>query len=88
MGSAKYFISINLCSGFWQCRIGNEDNAKTAFFMRYGRYKWIVMHIGLSNAPTTFIHTMNNLFSNILDSGMVVFLDETLVYYHTVNEYY
>ena len=35
-----------------------------------------------------FIHTMNNLFSDILDSGMAVFLDDILVYYHTVKEYF
>ena len=51
MGSAKYFTSIDLCSGYWQCRIADEDILKTALLMRYGLYKWVVMPMGLTNAP-------------------------------------
>ena len=36
--------------------------------------------MGLTNAHTTFTQTMNNFFSNMLDSGIVVFLDNILVY--------
>ena len=38
------------------------------------------MPMGLTNAPATFMQTMNNLFSDMLDSGMAVFLDDILVY--------
>ena len=31
---------------------------------------------------------MNNLFSDMLDSGLVVFLNDILVYLHTVNEHF
>ena len=46
------------------------------------------MPIGLTNAPTTFIHTMNNLFSNMLDFGVMVFLDDILMYSHIVKEHF
>ena len=36
--------------------------------------------MGLINTPAMFMQTMNNLFSNMLDFGMVVFLDDILVY--------
>ena len=77
---AKYFTSINFCSGYWQCHIADKDIPKTTFLMRYSLYKWVVMPMGLTNAPATFMQTMNNLFSNMLDSGMAVFLDDILVY--------
>ena len=38
------------------------------------------MLMGLINAPATFIQTMNNLFSNMLNSGVAVFLDSILMY--------
>ena len=31
--------------------------------------------------PAIFMQTMNNLFSNMLDSNMAVFLDDILVYF-------
>ena len=42
------------------------------------------MPMGLTIAPATFMQTMNNLFFNMLDSGMAVFLDDILVYLHMV----
>ena len=38
------------------------------------------MPMGLTNTPATFMQTMNNPFSNMLDSSMAVFLDDILVY--------
>ena len=88
MGSAKYFTSINLYSGYWQCRITDEDIPKTTFLMRYGLYEWVVMPMGLTNTPATFMQTMNNLFSDMLDSSMAVFLDNILMYSGMVDEHF
>ena len=44
------------------------------------------MPMGLTNTPATLMQTMNNLFSNMLDSGVAVFLDNILVYLHVVTE--
>ena len=87
MGSAKYFTSIDLCSGYWHCCIANEVILKTTFLTRYSLYKWVVMPMGLTNAPATFMQTMKNLFSDMLDSGMAVFLDNILVYSGIVDEH-
>ena len=84
IGSSKYFTSINLRSGYWQCCISYEDNLKTAFFMNCDLYKWVLIPMGLTNAPATFMLTMNYLFSDMLDSCVAVFLDNILVYLHTV----
>ena len=49
--------------------------AKTTFHTRYGLYKWTVLPMGLNNAPATFMWAMNNLFTDLLDHGIIVFLD-------------
>ena len=46
------------------------------------------MPMELTNAPTMFIHTMNYLFFNILDTVLVVFPDDILVNSHMVKEYF
>ena len=46
------------------------------------------MPMGLMNAPATFMPTMNNLFLDLLDFGVVVFLDDILMYSCTVNEHF
>ena len=88
MGSAKYFTFIDLHSGYWQCCIADEDIPKTTFLMRYGLYEWDIMPMGLTNAPATFMQTMNSLFSDMLDSGVAVFLDDILLYLGMVDEHF
>ena len=88
MGSVKYFASINLCSGCWKWCIADKDIPKTTFLMGYGLYKWAVMPMGLINTPATFMQTISNLFSNILDSSIAVFLDNILVYLWMVKEHF
>ena len=43
--------------------------------------------MGLTNAPATFMRTMNNLFSDILDRGVVAFMDDVLLYCSTIEEH-
>ena len=88
MGSVKYFTSIDLFGGYFQCHIAGKDIPKSAFLMRYGIYKWVVIPMGFTNARDTSMKTMNNLFSNILDFEVAVFLDDILMYLRTVKEHF
>ena len=89
LGGAKYFSSLDLRSGYWQCRIAEKDvhRHKSAFHTRYGLFEWTVMPFGLTNAPATFMRSMNNLFAKLLDHGVLVFLDNILVYSSTLGEH-
>ena len=44
------------------------------------------MPFGLTNAPATFVRTMNNLFSDLLDRGIVAFMNDVLIYSSTIEE--
>ena len=46
------------------------------------------MPMGLINVPATFRQTINNLFSDMLDSGIAVFLNDILVYLRMVDEHF
>jgi hypothetical protein len=43
---AQVFSKIDLCSGYHQIRIHDEDISKIAFSMRYGLYDYLVMPLG------------------------------------------
>ncbi|KAA8495185.1 Transposon Ty3-I Gag-Pol polyprotein [Porphyridium purpureum] len=77
---AKYFSKLDLFSGYHQILVEPDDVKKTAFQTRYGLFEFLVMPFGLCNAPATFQRTMNELFADLLDTTVVVYLDDILVY--------
>ena len=73
--------------GYHHVRIKDEDIYKTTFRTRYGHYEFVVVPFCLTNAPTTFMCLMNNVFSMCLDKFVLVFLDEILIYYKNEEEH-
>ena len=45
------------------------------------------MPFGFSNAPATFQRIMNIIFFELLDNGVLCYLDDLLVYSHTIEEH-
>lgn len=84
---AKWFSTLDLNSGYHQLRVHPADTQKTAFRTRYGLFEYCVMPFGLTGAPAAFMKLMQQLFHNLLDKFVVVFLDDILVYSKTEAEH-
>jgi len=83
---AQWFTKMDLKNGFNSIRIREGDEWKTAFGTRYGLYEFQVMPFGLTNAPSTFQDMMNHVLSDLLDVGVLAYMDNILVYAGTKSE--
>lgn len=84
---AKVFTKMDLRGAYNLVRIKEGDEWKTAFRTRYGHFECMVMPFGLTNAPAAFQHFMNDVFRDVLDRFVLIYLDDILVFSDTEEEH-
>jgi Reverse transcriptase (RNA-dependent DNA polymerase) len=77
---AWIYTKINLRHTFHLIQVSKGDEWTTAFCTRYGSFEWQVMPFGLTNGPTVFQQFMNDIFGDMLDVCVIVYLDDILIY--------
>lgn len=58
-----------------------------AFCTRYGHFEYTVIPFGLTNAPPTFQHMMNDICCDYLNDFVVIYLDYTLIFSKNEEEH-
>ncbi|QRW26779.1 Retrotransposable element Tf2 protein [Rhizoctonia solani] len=84
---AKLFTKLDLRWGYNNVQIKEGDKWKTAFRTKYGLFEYLVMPFGLTNAPAAFQHFMNDLFRDLIDVTVVIYLDNILIFSEKPEEH-
>jgi len=79
----KLFNKIYLKSGYHQVRIKEEDVWNTSFKTRQCLYECLVIPFVLCNAPVMFMRLMNDALRPFIDSFVILFMDDILIFINT-----
>jgi len=87
LNKAYFYSSLDLASGYWQIEVAKKDVPKTAFNTRKGTFAYLRMPMGLKGAPSAFQRFMTDIFSDLMYRGVIVFIDDILVYSETWEDH-
>ena len=80
VGKAHLYTTIDLRNAYYLVHIVEGNKWKTAFQTCYSSFEWVVMPFVLTNAPSAFQRFMNDIFSDLLDVHVIIYLDDILIY--------
>lgn len=88
IGGCKYFSTFDASDGYHQIPLASEDDRrKSAFINSQGTFAWNVCPQGEANAPAAFCRLMDIVMSGLKWQGVLVFVDDILVYTKTFEEH-
>ncbi|KAL0182333.1 hypothetical protein M9458_021708, partial [Cirrhinus mrigala] len=85
--SAKIYTKLDLRSAYNLIRIREGDEWKTAFSTTSGHYEYLVMPFGLANSPSYFQALVNEVFRDMLNRWVIVYIDDILIFSNSYAEH-
>ena len=72
--------------GYFHVSIANKSVHKMVFSSRYGMFEYLVMLLGLKNVLNIFLRVMNQVLFDLLDSSVIIYLNNILVFSNTKKD--
>jgi hypothetical protein len=94
MAQGVFWSKMDLLKGFYQLPMHPDSIKYTAFNTMLGKYEFLVMPMGLQNAPGSFMRAMNMIFDDLIwdpnarkESGILVYLDDIVIFSQTEEQH-
>ena len=84
---SKYFSTLDLKAGYHQVHLDPETKHKTAFCVGDQLYEFNCLPFGLRNAPSHFSRLMVAILANLINSSVLVYLDDLIILGATPQEH-
>ena len=85
LNGAKYFSTLNLCTGYHHIPLDEDSIPKTAFTSPFEKYKYLQVPFGLAQAPAYFHELMNRVLKDL--PFAIAYLDDIIIYSKTAEEH-
>lgn len=87
LGGARYFLTLDLKSGYWQIALDPKTKDRTAFATHGGLYEFNVLPFGLSNAGATCQRLMQLVLRGLQWKTVLLYLDDIIVFARSPEEH-
>ena len=87
VSKSKYFSTLDLKAGYHQVHLDSETKHKTAFCVGDRLYEFNRLPFGLLNAPSHFSRLMVAILVNLINSSVLVYLDDIIILRATPQEH-
>ena len=84
---SRLFSKLDLTKGFWQIPMEEASKKVLAMATPLGLYEPNYMPFGMKNAPAVFQREMQRVLRDKLYRGVMVFVDDILIYSKTAEEH-
>ena len=83
----KYFATIDMTNSFFQTRMHDEDIELTAVNTPWGLYEWVVMPMGIKNAPAIHQRRVSAALRPWIGRICHVYIDDIAIWSKTMEEH-
>ena len=87
LSGAVIYTKLDLRDTYYRIRIKEGDKQKTAFRTRYSYFEYTIIPFGLTNAPTTFQAYVNRVLIDLINTQLVVYLNNILIFSRDLKSY-
>jgi hypothetical protein len=77
---AKIWGKIDMTNSFFQTHMKEEDIKKTTVKIPWGLFEWVIMPMGLCNAPATHQRRINKALRDLIGQSCYAYLDDIVIW--------
>ncbi|CAF0929655.1 unnamed protein product [Brachionus calyciflorus] len=88
LAKSRWFTKLDLFTGYFQIKLDPDTRKYTAFGCERGLFEFLVLPMGLTNAPASFQRAMNEILKEAIKQGfVVVFIDDILIHSNNLEQH-
>lgn len=87
LSGTKYFTTLDLMAGYWQCQLDESSKEKTAFITHRGLYEFEVLPFGVVNGPSHFQRVMECILRGLTYETCLIYLDDVILFSRSFEEH-
>ena len=87
LGQGKIFATLDMTNSFFQTRMHPDDVHLTAVNTPWGLYEWVVMPMGIKNAPAIHQRRVTSALRPWIGRICHVYMDDIAIWSKTVEEH-